>query len=227
MCEILALRSNRLIRFPVLLELALDLERKGVAGFGWGVAWVEGGRVRRYRNQGALAGDEDGRASLEGVSSPSFLVHLRRPSRLSTVQMADTQPFVDERETWAWCHNGLFANDAEHRDRFAGRLQGRADSEVAFRIFEELLEHASVDEALPQVHRILGGRANLAYLDDRGDVVLYGGNSGNAFWTFKLDGLSAAATGIHSHDMSLFDLVFSAATDRHLIGEEAVRLPVG
>ncbi len=90
MCELMAVWYPDRRPFGEVLPWALELERLGVAGFGWGVAWLEKDRVRGYRQVGRLADDERGRAELESVASGRFLIHLRRPSKLSTVQLPDT-----------------------------------------------------------------------------------------------------------------------------------------
>src|SRR5438874_9720992 len=113
MCELIAVAWDERERLGRIIPWALGLERIGIAGHGWGVAWLDAeGAVRGYRRATSLADDEDGGAALADVRSERFLVHLRRPNRLSTVQLADTQPFVDSPEeggpgTFAFCHNGL------------------------------------------------------------------------------------------------------------------------
>src|SRR5690242_7353186 len=107
-CEVLAVAWREPERFDRVLPWAAELERLGVAGFGWGVAWLEDdGTVHGYRRPTNLRDDSEGRARLAGVSSNRFLVHLRRPSRLSTVQVADTQPFLADDRRFAFCHNGM------------------------------------------------------------------------------------------------------------------------
>src|SRR2546430_9494138 len=113
-CEVLAVAWEEPRPFDRVLPWASELERLGVAGFGWGVAWVEDdGTVHGYRRPTSLRDDADGRDRLAGVTSSRFLVHLRRPSRLSTVQMADTQPFLARAGRSASCHNGILHRHAE------------------------------------------------------------------------------------------------------------------
>ena len=40
MCEILAVTADRPLKLGGLLAWATELERLGIAGFGWGVAWA-------------------------------------------------------------------------------------------------------------------------------------------------------------------------------------------
>ena len=224
MCEILAVCSRVPRSFALILPWARTMEYFGLANFGWGVVWLDGGRVRRYRFEGRLSEDEQAEPALAGVSSTHFLVHFRRPNRLSTVQLADTQPFLSGDERFAFCHNGSFIREAEFRGRFEGRLEGRADSEVGFRMFEDYLGHGlSAAEALVKTHDQLNGNANLGYLGADGELVLFNSYPTNRFHRFRVDGAEVAATELHSPDDSLFRLVFPEATDRRLIsGAEAL-----
>ncbi|MGH9299262.1 MAG: hypothetical protein ACRDZT_05045, partial [Acidimicrobiales bacterium] len=106
-CEMLAASFPEARPFEVLATATAALEEYGLGGFGWGVAWlgddfsVHGVKgLGRYRDEG-LENTE-----LRRQYSRRFLVHLRRPNRLSTIQMADTQPFFDGTRS-AWCHNGM------------------------------------------------------------------------------------------------------------------------
>jgi predicted glutamine amidotransferase len=228
MCEILAVAAERPVKLGPLLAWASELERLGIAGFGWGVAWTgPDGELRSHRNPTSLAGDVEGMLALRETSASSALVHLRRPSRLSTVQEADTQPFLDESGRFAFAHNGSFERDVELRDRFAGVLRGRADSEVGFRYFQALLEGEDPLPALVHVHRTLGGTANLCALSRGGQLALYAAHPHNAMRRFRLDGLSVACSSLHSDDDSVFDLVFPEARDRELLGEEVITLLPG
>src|ERR1019366_9903047 len=97
---------------------------------GWALAWREGGRVRRYRDPGRQVDDEAGQAQLKQIRSTHFLLHLRRPSQLTTVALADSQPFVAEDGSFAFAHNGRLEGAPGIRQRFPGKLEGQADSEV-------------------------------------------------------------------------------------------------
>ena len=207
MCEILAVAGERPLKLGALLAWAGELERLGIAGFGWGVAWAGAdGEVHCHRNPSSLAGDVEGMLALRDTSAISALVHLRRPSRLSTVQEADTQPFCDE------------------AGRFAGSLRGRADSEVGFRLYQSLLDREDPLTALVRVHRTLGGTANLCALLRGGQLALYAAHPHNAMRRFRLDGLSVACTSLHSDDESVFDLVFPEADSRELLDDQVATL---
>ena len=227
MCEILAVRSRAPRPFSAIMPWARTMESYGIASFGWGVAWLEGGRVRRYRFPGRLSEDEQAGHALSGVSSTHYLVHFRRPNRLSTVQLADTQPFLSRDERFAFCHNGSFTREAEFRGRFEGRLEGKADSEVGFRMFEDYLgQGLGAEEALVQTHGQLNGNANLGYLGIDGELVLFNSYPTNRFHRFWVDGAEVAATELHSPDDSLFRLIFPTAMDRRVIsGAEALVRP--
>jgi predicted glutamine amidotransferase len=225
MCEILAVTAERPLKLGALLAWAGELERLGIAGFGWGAAWAGAdGEVHSHRNPSSLAGDVEGMLALRDVDVVSAVVHLRRPSRLSTVQEADTQPFQDEGGRFAFVHNGSFERDGQLRDRFAGTLRGRADSEVGFRLYQSLLEDEDPLPALVRVHRTLGGTANLCVLLRGGRLALYAAHPHNAMRRFRLDGLSVACTTLHSDDESVFDLVFPEAGSRELLDDQVVTL---
>ena len=228
MCELLAVAWEHPEPFGRIEPWARGLERVGIGGHGWGVAWLEEdaegpAAIRGYRHPTSLEQDPEGAAAVAEVRSTRFLVHLRRPSKLSTVQLADSQPFVDADEeggpgTFAFCHNGFLERHEEIRPAYEDRLKGRADSEVGFVVLADLLaEGVPAEEALPEVHRRFGGKANLGYLSRDGRLLAYGGNPPNAFWRFRLDGAEVAATQVHSDDLSLFALLFDRAELRRQV----------
>jgi hypothetical protein len=221
-CEILAVSWPDPRPFSILLPHVRRMERLGLAGFGWGVAWLAGESVVGYRRPTTVASDRAGRGKLAAVASTHFLIHLRRPSRLSTTRLADTQPFVTSDGAFAFCHNGTFRSHERYRDRLAGRLQGQADSEVGFRLFEDLLPRFG-DPAvgLRELARRLGGSANLGYIGADGRLLVRSGHPGNLVWRFRTEDGEMAATELHSRDESLFDLVFSQATDRSVVEDVA------
>jgi glutamine phosphoribosylpyrophosphate amidotransferase len=202
---------------------ARSLERYGLGGFGWGVAWREDGAVRHHRDPGTLAEDQAGVGGLVGVRSTHYLVHLRRPSQLSTIALADTQPFLADDGSFAFAHNGRLDLAEEMRAQFAGRLQGRADSEVGFRLFQQLCQEQEPARALPEVHRQLQGTANLCYLPAAGPALAYHGAPANQMWSFSLGGALVISTGLHSADEAIFQLCFEQAAERRRleVGEVA------
>ena len=227
MCEILAVRWPAPTPFAAVMPWAKKMEYWGAANHGWGVAWLEGDRVRRYRYPGRLAEDPDAAKELAGVASTHYLVHMRRPNRLSTIQMADTQPFLADGGRFAFCHNGTFVRDKEFRARFAQILEGQADSEVGFRIFEEILDGgAGAEDALAKTYEQLGGIANLGYLGADGELVVFNAYKNNRIFRFRMGDAQVAATELHSPDDSLFTLIFHDATERRVItGGESLAQP--
>ncbi|MGH7642315.1 MAG: class II glutamine amidotransferase [Candidatus Dormibacteria bacterium] len=226
MCEILGIVWPEPQPFERVLPWGLQLEQLGIGGFGWGLAWRENGRVRRYRNPGKLSDDQTGRRELREISSSHYLLHLRRPSRLSTVSLADTQPFVADDGSFAFAHNGRLAGAHSFRPSFPGQLDGEADSEVGFRLCEKLVgEGMAASSALPEVHRQMEGNANLAFLGATGEFLFYAGNPENDGWRFQLEGAEIASTALHSADEAIFSLCFPDASHRvRLAAGEVVAL---
>ena len=56
------------------------------------------------------------RTAIGRIETTSLLIHLRRPSRLSTLTLADTQPFADPAGRFAFSHNGDLRNYHAQRD---------------------------------------------------------------------------------------------------------------
>ncbi|MHB8506065.1 MAG: class II glutamine amidotransferase [Acidimicrobiales bacterium] len=222
MCEILAAWSPEPLSFAEVLPAAADLERCGIAGFGWGVAWLAHGpsglpEVRVARGMGRLGDEAAAVARLAEASSTSFLVHVRRPSSLSTISPEDTQPFGDAGDH-AWCHNGHLERADELRHRWAGRLRGQADSEVGWQHFRDRrAAGAGVAEALRDVDELFGGNVNLGYLGADGTLAVYGRNPSNHMWRFRRGDVELASTGLHSDDDTLFAWLFPDATERRRV----------
>jgi predicted glutamine amidotransferase len=235
MCEILAVATDHPVVFADVRPWASEVERLGIAGFGWGMAWRTPDGVRRYRTDRALADDGARADALGDVTSDRFLVHLRRPSRLSTVQLADSQPFVDgdgdgeDGGSFAFCHNGYLERHAEIRREYERRLHGAADSEVGFEWFRDRLgEGIDPADALIDVHERFGGTANLGYLAGDGALLVYAGYAANPVWRFEQDGAAIAATALHSDDDSLFHLLFTGAVGRERVERAVVSIqPAG
>ncbi|HUY98468.1 MAG TPA: hypothetical protein VMW47_12780 [Verrucomicrobiae bacterium] len=224
MCEILAVAFPTPQPFARVRRGALALERLGIAGFGWGVAWVRHGEIAGHRDPGRLEDDRP-RGGLDQVHSNRFLVHRRRPSQLTTVGLADSQPFVDAPGSLAFAHNGRFDLADQMRPLVAGQLAGKADSEVGFRLFERLRgEPVAAATALAETHRRLGGSANLACLAGDGDLLVYAGNPGNALWQFRLEDATVASTALHSADAALISRCLPAARAASRVGQGTARV---
>jgi hypothetical protein len=224
MCEQFIARAAEPFRLDELWAFTERLERFGIAGFGWGVAWVDGGgTLQAYRDIQAFR-DDPGREQVGPVETTSALVHLRRPSKLSTQTIEDTQPFCDPRGRFVFGHNGDLRETRPWRAlyRKQGRLHGRADTELGQRWLEdEWHDGQPVATLLSALHSVFGGLANLAVLAPDGTPHAYAGNPDNPIFTFGLGRIGLASTGIYSLDRSLFRLVAPDATRRRLVRQHA------
>ncbi len=220
MCEQFVARASEPFRLDSLWGFAEKLERFGLAGFGWGAAWVADGRtLQTYRDVRAFR-DDPGRDALGATETTAVLVHLRRPSRLSTLQLPDTQPFEDPRGRFAFSHNGDLRDyrPARARYRREGRIAGRADSEVGQRWLEDAWSDAEpVGHILGALHDAFGGEANFAVLTPDGSPYHYAGNPQNPVFTFRLGRIGVAATALYSIDRSVFRFCAPGATERALV----------
>lgn len=220
MCEHFVARAAEPFRLDDLWGFAERLERFGMAGFGWGAAWLDtGGGLATHRDVRAFR-DDPTAARLGAIETTSVLVHLRRPSKLSTLQLADTQPFPDPAARFAFSHNGDLRDFREARRRFQaqGRIAGRADSEVGARWLEDAWDACPTPAAaLRALHATFGGHANLAVIDRAGEVVQYAGNAENPVFSFHLGRVGIVSTALYSIDRSLFQLAAPGATQRRLV----------
>ncbi len=220
MCEHYVARADEPFRLDELWPFTGRLERFGIAGFGWGAAWISaGGRIDSHRDTCAFR-DDPGRDVVGAVETTAALVHLRRPSKLSTLGLADTQPFDDPAGRFSFSHNGDFRDVRSWRARFraAGRIRGRADTEVGARWLEDSWDGGAAPlELLGTLHETFGGQANLSLLTADGAVSAYAGNTENPVFTFRLGRIGVASTGIYSLDRSIFRYVAPGATERKLV----------
>lgn len=220
MCEHFIARSAEPFRLDELWALGERLERFGLAGFGWGAAWrTPDGGLDSYRDIRAFR-DDPGREAVGVIETTAALVHLRRPSRLSTLTLADTQPFLDPAGRFAFSHNGDLRDYRSLRAAYKaeGRIHGRADTEVGARWLEDGWRPGRApSQVLPALHARFGGQANLAVLASDGTAAHYAGNTENPVFAFRLGSIGVVSTGIYSLDRSLFRFVAPRATDRQLI----------
>ena len=220
MCEHFIARAAEPFRLDDLWPFTEKLERFGIAGFGWGASWLTGeGRLGSYRDVRAFR-EDPGRAAVGTTETTAVLVHLRRPSRLSTLTFADTQPFDDPAGRFSFSHNGDLRDYRGLRTtlRAKGRIHGRADSEVGARWLEDAWhDDEPVAHLLGALHDRFGGQANLAVLATDGSVHHYAGNGENPVFSFRFGRIGLASTGIYSLDRSLFRFAASGATDRRLV----------
>jgi glutamine phosphoribosylpyrophosphate amidotransferase len=221
MCEQFVARAAEPFRLDELWPFTERLERFGIAGFGWGAAWLSaGGRLASYRDLRAFR-DDPAREVVGATETTAALVHLRRPSRLSTLTLPDTQPFDDPAGRFAFSHNGDLRDYKGLRATFRtqGRIHGRADTEVGARWLEDAWRpDEPVAHLLAALHDRFGGQANLAVLSADGTPHQYAGNGENPVFSFRLGRIGLASTGIYSLDRSLFRFVAPGALDRRLIG---------
>ena len=220
MCEHFIARAAQPFRLDELWPFAEKLERYGIAGFGWGVAWLAGdGRLGSHRDVRAFR-DDPGTEAIGAIETTTALVHLRRPSKLSTLTVEDAQPFDDPAGRYAFSHNGDLLDYRAMRATFRaqGRIHGRADTEVAARWLEDAWRpDEPVAHLLAALHDRFGGPANLAVLAADGTPHHYAGNGENPVFAFRLGRIGVVSTGIYSVDRSLFRFVAPAATDRRLV----------
>jgi glutamine phosphoribosylpyrophosphate amidotransferase len=220
MCEHFVARAAEPFRLDELWPFAERLERYGIAGLGWGAAWLTADAtltdhrdIRAFRDDPSVPG-------IGAIETTSVLVHLRRPSKLSTLQLADTQPFSDPGARFAFSHNGDLRDTHAARRRFQaqGRIAGRADTEVGERWLEDAWDACPTPaDALRSLHATLGGEANLALIVRDGSVVHYAGNTENPVFSFRLGRIGIVSTALYSIDRSLFQLAAPGAIERRLV----------
>lgn len=220
MCEQYVAVSSTPFRLDALWPFTERLERFGIAGFGWGATWLGAdGTLVSHRDVGAFR-DDPRRDEIGPIETRALLMHLRRPSKFSTIGLPDTQPFDDPDGRFAFSHNGDLEHHQVYRSRYreAGRLHGKADTEVSARWLEDhWAEAGSVPGALTKLHDTFGGHANLAVLTRTGEAHHYAGNDENPVFTFGLGEVRLACTGMYSLDRSVFKYVVPEATDRRLV----------
>jgi glutamine phosphoribosylpyrophosphate amidotransferase len=221
MCEHYVARAAEPFRLDELWPFTERLERFGIAGFGWGATWLgDDGRLHSHRDVRAFRDDPDGVARVGAQATTAVLVHLRRPSRLSTLQLPDAQPFDDPAGRYSFSHNGDLRDWRALRRtyRAQGRIHGRADTEVGARWLEDAWrEDEPAAHLLAALHDRFGGQANLAILAADGTPHHYAGNGENPVFTFRLGRIGFASTGIYSLDRSVFRYVAPGATERRLV----------
>ena len=224
MCEHFIARAAEPFRLDDLWPFTERLEHYGLAGFGWGAAWIAtDGRLGSYRDVRAFH-DDPGRETVGATNTAAALVHLRRPSRLSTLTLADTQPFDDPAGRYAFSHNGDLRDYRQLRTtyRAQGRIHGRADTEVGARWLEDAWRtEEPVGHLLGALHERFGGQANLAVLAADGGSHHYAGNDENPVFAFRLGRIGVVSTGVYSLDRSLFRFVAPSSTERRLVGVRA------
>ena len=220
MCEHFIARAAEPFRLDELWEFGERQERFGLAGYGWGAGWLgSDGELHAYRDVRAFR-DDPGREAVGRTETTAAIVHFRRPSRLSTIQLADTQPFEDPKGRFVFSHNGDLRDYQSLRAHYRqqGRIHGRADTEVGQRWLEDHWRRdVPVADLLGALHQRFGGEANLALLTRDGTPHHYCGNPQNPVFAFRLGRIGIAATSLYSLDRSLFRFAAPGATERRLV----------
>lgn len=220
MCEQYVACAPEPFRIDELWPFTERLEHYGAAGFGWGATWLDGnGSLRSHRDIGSFR-DDPKRRDVGRNETRALILHLRRPSKFSTIGIPDTQPFDDPAGRYAFSHNGDLENEKAFRKRYRdeGRLKGKADTEVGARWLEDEWAGAeSVPAVLGRLHATFEGHANLAVLTKAGEAHHYAGNDQNPVFTFDIGPIHLACTGMYSLDRSVFKYVVPEATNRALV----------
>ena len=227
MCEHYVARAAEPFRLDELWPFTERLERFGIAGFGWGAAWLggDGAAAQPPRRAGVPRRPRRPGARRRRARPRAALVHLRRPSKLSTLDLPDTQPFDDPAGRYSFSHNGDLrdyrALRATYRaggpDPRPGRHRGRARAGSRTRGATT----SRSPHLLAALHDRFGGQANLAVLTADGTPHHYAGNGENPVFTFRLGRIGLASTGIYSLDRSLFRFVAPRATERRLVRQRS------
>ncbi len=225
MCEHFIARAAEPFRLDDLWPFAERLERFGLGGFGWGATWLaRDGGLGSYRDVRAFR-DDPGREAVGATETTAALVHLRRPSRLSTLSLEDTQPFDDPAARYAFSHNGDFVDYRRLRTAFRaqGRIHGRADTEVGARWLEDAWhEGEPVPHLLAALHDTFGGQANLAVLTARRDPASLRRQPARTRCSRSAwDASASCRPGMYSLDRSLFRFAAPGATERRLVAAPA------
>lgn len=219
MCEQFVARAAEPFYLDELWEFTGALEQWGIAGLGWGAAWLGPDGLASHRDLHGFR-EDPARVAVGRIETTAALVHLRRPSKLSTIGLADTQPFDDPAGRYAFSHNGDLANHLDWRARYRaqGRIHGRADTETGARWLEdEWGSDSTAPQLLASLHDTFGGLANFALVTADGAVHHYAGNRDNPVFSFRLGRIGVVSTGIYSIDRSLFTFVAPGATNRRLV----------
>ena len=210
MCEHFVARAAEPFRLDELWPFTERLERFGIAGFGWGAAWpMPSGSSARYRDIRAFR-DDPGRDDVGRVETTAALVHLRRPSKLSTLgsptrSRSTTRPAASRSATTATSARsarggratatragstaGPTPRSARAGSRTAG-TDGRAGDAPRATLHDDVRRPGEPRDARPPT-------ATSRH---------YAGNTENPVFTFRLGRIGIASTGIYSLDRSLFQL---------------------
>ena len=193
MCEHYVARAAEPFRLDELWPFTERLERFGIAGFGWGAAWLGGdGAARVATATSGRSATTRGRETVganETTERCSSTCAGRR--KLSTLQLADTQPFDDPAGRFAFSHNG----DLRDYERLRGAVPGTRAGSTAGPTPRSASagsrtrgrRHEPGVHAARRAPRPFGGQANLARpRAPTGAVLHYAGNTENPVFAFRL-----------------------------------------
>ena len=222
MCEHYVARAAEPFRLDELWPFTERLERYGIAGFGWGAAWISDERQDRRPTATCVPSGTTPRVRPWARSRRRRRWSTfggRRSSRRSG--SPDTQPFDDPAGRFSFSHNG----DLRDVQVVAGALPGRRPDPRASRHGGRgALARGRVGwrgsraaRRLATLHETFGGQANLSLLTADGGVSAYAGNTENPLFTFRLGRIGLACTGIYSLDRSIFRFAAPGATERNLV----------
>jgi len=211
MCEMLFLKSEKRFSLGDVIPLAMEMERYGMAGFGWGIAWVNEGQIEHFRSEGKLQEERDLREKLSQESTTACFIHLRRPSMLSTIAVHNTQPYVSVSGDFAFGHNGFLEDTEKWAGELRDELTGESDSEYGFRLYQRLLDKGTSPQvAITQVvdHTVGSGTANVIVMSRNQTAYGIGRNRDNRLFSFKGNGFTGMVTELHSPDGTVFTKLF-------------------
>lgn len=224
MCEMMALKFENPTPIEQVLQYARQLDEYGVAGFSWGLVWrTQSGTLKRYRAVEGIRRDPLVQQALSGVTSSEYLVHLRRPSLMTTISFLNAQPYLGMNEQVAFAHNGYFMRHHEYRSHYQSQILGTSDSEVGFAYYLDLLSHGEdPTESLVKTHADLEGDANIGVIRSDGSLLFYAGHHDNRVYRFTMDGAKIVSTTLHSADDYVFQSIFARAEQIELVPPRTV-----
>ena len=179
---------------------------------------ADGGSAR-YRDVRAFR-DDPRREAVGAIETTGALVHLRRPSRLSTLALADTQPFDDPAGRYAFSHNGDLRDYKALRATYreAGRIHGRADTEVGARWLEDAWRaDEPVGHLLAASTTVRRPRQPRGARRRRARRTTTPATARTRSSRFRLGRIGVVSTGIYSLDRSRLPVRRAGATERRLV----------
>src|SRR3954462_14321587 len=107
MCEQYVARAAEPFRIDELWPFPKRLERYGLAGFGWGAAWLRAdGPLCSHRAADAFRDGPEVAACVGREETTPLRVHPERPPQLPARRVAVERPFNDPAGRFSFSHNG-------------------------------------------------------------------------------------------------------------------------